>query len=58
MNKNTKLTFVNTSKGFCPDIIPLGMMYISSYLKTYGEFENIHFIDSNNQDIYGSPALN
>lgn len=47
-----RLTLVNPSQGFCKGMIPLGLTYISSYLKQYGGFNNIDFLDANCQDIY------
>lgn len=48
------LTLVNISKGFERGILPLGLMSISSYLKKYGNFQDIRLLDSNCQDIYQS----
>lgn len=48
-----KLTLVNPSIGFCDGMIPLGLAYISAYLKKYyARSLKIDLLDANTSNIY------
>ncbi len=47
-----RLTLVNVSDGFEKGLPPLGLCYIASYLKKYGDNINVKILDANSENIY------